>query len=231
MVFGVTRYGRRELVIATLLAAALCAVFVWLGLHRHWAFFVGAGICTAGWAGVLAFFRDPQREAPSGEGLFVSPADGRVADITQIGPDSLLGCDGVKVGIFMSILDVHVNRSPADARVDSVEHKDGQFLDARRPGAACRNESTTIGMTYAWGAGEYPIVVRQIAGLVARRIVTDLEVGQRVTRSQRIGMIKFGSRLELLVPRELARRVLVRVGQRVVAGQTVLVAGPQETAG
>jgi len=184
------------------------------------------------WLEVLWFFRDPDRIAPKGDGLLISPADGHVADITNVGADSPLGCDGVKIGIFMNVFDVHVNRSPAAARVVGCEHLAGAFLDARDPAAAARNESATIHLACAGGAddqAEYPLVVRQIAGLIARRIVTDVTEGRRLSRGERIGMIKFGSRVELFAPRERVGRVAVEVGQRVLAGATVLVHPPAAT--
>ena len=178
------------------------------------------------WVWVAAFFRDPERRVPAGEGLLISPADGLVVDIDPVGPEGPLGCDGTKIGIFMSVFDVHVNRSPVDGAIVSVSHKDGAFFDARRSDASERNESATIQMCYRHCGSEYPLVVRQIAGLIARRIVTDLSEGQTVQRGERIGMVKFGSRVELLVPGELVGEVAVGLGQRVRAGQTILVRAP-----
>jgi phosphatidylserine decarboxylase len=174
----------------------------------------------------LWFFRDPDRVVPQGPGLFVSPADGTVSDITQIGPESELGRPGVQVGIFMSVFSVHVNRAPCDGAVEFVTHKAGAFLDARDPAASCRNESATIALCYQSDGQAYRVIMRQVAGLIARRIVTDLAKGASVSRGQRVGMIKFGSRCELLLPAELAGRVLVKVGQQVSAGSTVLAQEP-----
>ncbi|MCY2928396.1 MAG: phosphatidylserine decarboxylase, partial [Planctomycetota bacterium] len=143
---------------------------------------------------------------------------------------SELGQDGVKIGVFMNVFSVHVNRSPFAGRVEEVTHRKGAFLDARDPTATERNESATVKMTCALGGREFPLVVRQIAGLIARRIVTDLRPGDVLERGQRIGMIKFGSRMELFVPREIAAQVPVTIGQKVYAGLTVLVRGPGETA-
>jgi phosphatidylserine decarboxylase len=187
-----------------------------------------AALPIALWVYVLAFFRDPDRRIPDGPGLMVSPADGRVADITRVGPDSPLGRDGVKIGVFMSVFNCHVNRSPVDGTIESIEHTVGSFLDVRKAEAIERNEAATIRMTCRRGGVEYPLLVRQIAGLVARRIVTDLVEGQAVRRGRRIGMIKFGSRLELWAPAELVGAVLVREGQVVRAGQSVLLAEPRE---
>ena len=224
---GLTRYGRREIFGATaatiLLCAGIAAVACWVS---PWAA-VAEVLPAAVYAWVLAFFRDPERTPPAGEHLLVSPADGRVADITQVGPDSLLGLNGVKVGVFMNVFNVHVNRIPATGSIERVEHRPGAFLDVRDPMASERNESTTITMTHERDGAEYPIVFRQIAGLVARRIVTDLTKGQSVSRGERMGMIKFGSRLELFVPAELVGEVRVSIGEFVRAGETVLIAGPE----
>jgi len=195
-----------------------------MGALLAWLYWPAAPVALLLWAPVAWFFRDPSRRTPSQSGVFVSPADGRVSDITPLGADSLLGRDGVQVGVFMSLLDVHVNRSPCDGRVERIEHSDGVFLDARDPAASERNESATIFLRTDLDGKAFPVIVRQVAGLVARRIVTDLADAQTVRRGQRIGMIKFGSRLEVLAPRELAGEVRVRVGQKVRAGRTVLLA-------
>jgi len=223
---GLTKYGRRELIISTVAFVIVVAALGWLSRAVcPWAITLGV-IPLAVWVWVLWFFRDPRRQGPDDPAMLVSPADGRVSDITPVGPDSPLGRDGLRVGVFMSVFSVHVNRSPAEAVVESVEHRDGAFLDARNPAASERNESATIRMTHVYGGVEYPIVVRQVAGLVARRIVTDLTQGRKLARGERIGMVKFGSRLELLVPRALVGEVCVQVGDRVLAGQTALIAPP-----
>lgn len=224
MTLRLTKYGRRELVVATLAAVSLCAAAGWLAVSLSAWIWLVAALSVAAWAGVIWFFRDPDRHAPEQDGLLISPADGRVADVTQIGPESPLGRDGLQIGIFMNVFDVHVNRAPCDGRVESVTHRSGAFLDARDPNASQANESATIYMTHRRNGKDHPVVVRQIAGLIARRIVTDLSAGQQVVRGQRIGMIKFGSRVEVLVPPELAEEVRVQVGQRVRAGCTVLAA-------
>jgi phosphatidylserine decarboxylase len=244
-----TKYGVRELLMCTAGAAVL--IWVALRLALHWRWFTGpvdvigpagyigiigpwfcgavAGIVVLVWLWVLWFFRDPDRVIPSRPGLFVSPADGTVSDITQIGAESELGRSGVQVGIFMSVFSVHVNRAPCDGVVEFVTHLAGAFLDARDPAASFRNESATIALCYQSDGQAYRVVMRQVAGLIARRIVTDVAKGAGISRGQRIGMIKFGSRCELLLPAELAGRVLVKVGQKVSAGSTALVAQEKES--
>lgn len=217
-----TPYGRKQILIAGVCAAVpLCASLVLAAVHSPW-WLLAAGVCGASWLAVAAFFRDPHRTPPPGEALWVSPADGRVADVTALDASGPLGEPSVRIGIFMSVLNVHVNRSPLDAEVVEIIHRDGVFLDARDRGAIERNESATIRLKTVCGGRERSIVVRQIAGRIARRIVTDLAPGRRLRRGERIGMIKFGSRLELHVPAEMAQAVRVGVGERVRSGKTVL---------
>ena len=223
MAIRLTVYGRREWLGLSALAALCCAGLAFAAWAWSPLALLGLAVVLPVWGWVLWFFRDPCRRVPSEPGLFISPADGRVTDITQLGSDSPLGRPGVAVGIFMSVFDVHVNRSPCDARVEKVVHNDGLYLDVRLPRAWAANEAATIHLAYSHNQAALPVVVRQVAGLVARRIVTDLKPGQQVTRGGYIGMIKFGSRLELMVPAELAPQVCVQIGQRVLAGETILV--------
>jgi phosphatidylserine decarboxylase len=222
-----TKYGVRELILCSVMAITVVVIAGYFAGHLAYPYlFFGpvVAIVLIVYLWVLWFFRDPDRVVPSGPGLFVSPADGTVSDITQIGPESELGRPGVQIGIFMSIFSVHVNRAPCDGAVEFVTHRAGAFLDARDPAASCRNESATIALCYQSGTQTYRVVMRQVAGLIARRIVTDVAKGAGISRGQRVGMIKFGSRCELLLPAELAGRVLVKVGQKVSAGGTVLAA-------
>ena len=229
--FKLTRYGLKEVVIATAVSLAWCVGAIAFTHPRPWWARVAAlAPVLIVYLWVLWFFRDPDRTVPQGEGVFVAPADGRIADITNIGPESELRRDGVRIGIFMNIFNVHLCRCPIEGTVESVEHRPGAFLDVRDPHASERNESTTIRLQYARHGVQYPVVFRQIAGLVARRIVTDLTQGQSVARGQRIGMIKFGSRLELLVPAELVSKVRVDVGQISRGAETVLIeSGPGDS--
>jgi phosphatidylserine decarboxylase len=234
---GLAHYGRREWLGSSLLLGGACAAVGGLAVAVSPWFWVPCGLLAGLWGGVLWFFRDPSRRVPPGAGLTVSPADGRVTDITPVGPEGPLGRPGVQIGIFMSLFDVHVNRSPAAVRVVGVSHRPGRFLDARDPAASQQNECAEVRLCWdetapgaAVGAEGGEMIVRQIAGRIARRIVTDLAEGARVGRGERIGMIKFGSRVELVVSAELAGRVCVRVGQVVRAGETVVTA-PAERSG
>ncbi len=170
---------------------------------------------------VVWFFRDPPRSIPAGPGLVVSPADGKLAEITHLEHDPDLGGPAVRIGIFLSIFNVHINRSPAEARVVGLRYSPGEFRNALDPASARVNE-------HAWIALEEEapphrrMVVRQIAGAIARRIVCDLRPGEVLARGQQFGMIKFGSRTELLLPDTPGLRIVARVGDRVQAGATVL---------
>jgi phosphatidylserine decarboxylase len=172
---------------------------------------------------LFAFFRDPERQVPAEQHVMVSPADGTVTDITEIEHDDLLGGPAVRVGIFLSIFNVHVNRSPCEGRVTKVIYRRGRFINAMSHARASEeNESNTV--VLAEPHGQRPIaVVKQIVGLVARRIVCTARVDDVVQRGERIGMIKFGSRTELIVPKWLAPQVAVSVGQKVQGAADVLV--------
>jgi len=217
-----TKYGIRELVVMHVLIAAAMGASVYFASPWWWSLIAIVPL-TAVWLWLLWFFRDPTRYPPRGDGLLISPCDGRVSDITPIGGDSPLGEPGLRVGVFMNVFSVHVNRSPCDGRVEHVEHVPGAFLDVRNPLAYEKNESASIFLAIRLGGVEYPLVVRQVAGYVARRIVTDLREGQQLVAAERIGMIKFGSRCEVLVPETLRPKVMVRIGDHVRAGESVLV--------
>jgi phosphatidylserine decarboxylase len=182
---------------------------------------------TRGWAWSVApvllavfflwFFRDPQREIPAGTGLIVSPGDGLVTETAAVTtPDG----PRQRISIFLSVFDVHVNRSPIGGVLTAVRYQKGQYLNAMNPASADRNEQNAVTVR---GEG-IEITFKQIAGLLARRIVFNLREGDTVERGQRVGLIKFGSRVDVLLPAEATLRV--RPGQRVKGGATVLAAMP-----
>jgi len=220
MKIPLTKHGWREMLAATVVFGVLTAAAVMT-------FWPAAVLPAAAWLFVMAFFRDPPRRADEPD-AFLAPADGKVVDVVPVGPESPLGAEGVRVGIFMGLFDVHVNRSPCQGAVSEITRHAGGFVDARRPAASETNESATILLAHSRGGRTFKVAVRQIAGIIARRIVTDLRVGQQVSTGQRIGMVKFGSRAELILPRELVGEVAARVGQTVRAGRTVLVRPPQQ---
>jgi phosphatidylserine decarboxylase len=167
---------------------------------------------------VLSFFRDPERNPPPGDDLAVAPADGKVTDIEVVEEPHFLKGPALRVGIFLSVFDVHVNRIPLAGTVRFMRHFPGGFVDTRDPRCRVENEANLTGIEGARG----PFAIRQVAGLIARRIVCPAGVGDTVARGQRMGMIKFGSRTELLVPADAKVKVDAKVGQRVRGGETIL---------
>jgi phosphatidylserine decarboxylase len=166
----------------------------------------------------LWFFRDPHRDVPAGDGLIVSPGDGLVTETVTIstprGPQQ-------RVSIFLSVFDVHVNRSPIAGVVSEVRYQKGQYLNAMNPSSAERNEQNIVTVR----GRNYEVTFKQIAGLLARRIVFNLGEGAEVERGQRVGLIKFGSRVDVLVPAEAMIRV--KVGERVKGGSSIIAVMPE----
>ena len=206
-VLGMAREGLRFLVpLAGAAGVAFALGLPWLGVPA---------LALA--AGVAGFFRDPERVPPPVSDAVLAPADGKVVEVTPFG--GWRGPDGeplTQIGIFMSPLDVHVNRAPAAGRVESVERRPGRFLAAWKPTASLQNEQTVIRLQTA--AGDIWMV--QIAGVLARRIVTWVRPGDKLEAGERIGLIRFGSRVDLILPARFS--VQVRPGQRAVAGVTVV---------
>jgi phosphatidylserine decarboxylase len=161
----------------------------------------------------LWFFRDPAREIPAGAGQIVSPADGVVTEAEWI--ETVAG-SRLRLSIFLSVFDVHVNRSPVAGTVKIVELREGGFQNAMKPESVLTNEQTLVVID----AGGYDVGFKQIAGLLARRIVCNVKVGDTVARGQRVGLIKFGSRVDVLMPAEA--NLKVKMGSRVKGGSTVL---------
>jgi len=176
-----------------------------------------AVLCAAG----LAFFRDPERATPTEPGILVAPADGKVVETVKLDHDDWIGGPATRLSIFLSVLDVHVNRSPCAGVVCSMQYRPGRFLDARDPNSGSLNEANTI-VIEPDEPGTGPVVVRQIAGLIARRIVCCVKVGDRVETGQRIGLIKFGSRTELIVPGHDRYFPAVQVGDRARGAVTIM---------
>jgi phosphatidylserine decarboxylase len=162
------------------------------------------------------FFRDPDRTIPEDKGVFVSPADGKVILIKDVYEKDYLKAESKKISIFMSIFNVHVNRAPCEGNVGLVKHSPGKFLVAHKDAASIENENTVMVLEGEDGK----ILVRQVAGLIARRIVCKVKVDDLLKRGERYGMIKFGSRLDVYLPKDI--EIKVRLGDKVKAGQTVL---------
>lgn len=166
----------------------------------------------------LWFFRDPEREVPTGPGEIVSPGDGVVTESDWI--ETASG-SRLRLSIFLNVFDVHVNRAPVAGTVKAVEHREGRFLNAMKPESVVMNEQTLVVID----AGGYEVSYKQIAGLLARRIVCSVKVGDYVERGQRVGLIKFGSRVDVLMPGDAVPQV--KNGTRVRGGSTILAVLPQ----
>jgi phosphatidylserine decarboxylase len=207
------------------LFAAVTALLFWLGVP------------VLGWLGVVLtlwcayFFRDPERVTPLRDGLVISPADGRVSAIETVVPPPELDLDrepATRISVFMNVFDVHVNRAPLEATIARVSYIPGAFLNADLDKASLDNERQAFTLELADGR---KLGVVQIAGLVARRIVKFVGEGERVGAGQRIGLIRFGSRVDVYLPKGSAP--LVAIGQRAIAGETVLadLASPEPARG
>jgi phosphatidylserine decarboxylase len=162
------------------------------------------------------FFRDPERVIPEGKGLFVSPADGKVILIKDVYEKDYLQAGAKEISIFMSPLNVHVNRAPCDGKVTYVKHTPGQFMAAYKDDASIKNENIVMALEGDQGR----VLVRQVAGFVARRAVCRVKPGDLLKRGERYGMIKFGSRLDVYLPADA--KISIKPGDRVLAGETVI---------
>ena len=208
-----TKYGIRELV----LFGIPCVTGIGLSLVLlPWI----APIPIFFLAFLFNFFRDPNRHTPQGAGLIIAPADGTVSHIVPVFEDNYLKCDTTKISIFMSVLNVHVTRVPVYGRVAFIKHTKGKFLDARDDECFSSNENNLMGLSIMGSSTK--IAVKQIAGKIAKRIVCACKTGDVFEQGQRFGMIKFGSRVEVFVPNSVKLDVMVRVGEKVTAGKTIL---------
>ncbi len=218
------RWGLAELL---LMGAPLLAVTVLVAL-LPWPWGFSAILPGIPLGLVVYFFRDPPRQIPQDPGLLVSPADGKVVEIIDLDHDEFIGGKAVRISIFLSLFNVHLNRSPIRARVIGLHYSPGEFLNAMNPESAIRNENMWLGLEE-----ETPphrrLAMRQISGMVARRIVCALRPGEVLARGDKIGMIKLGSRTELILPAGDDLEVMVQLGQRVKAGRTVMAKWPETT--
>ena len=212
---GIARYGYD--VVGTVVAiCALLGVVIW--------FFVDPKTVRLGLSALLGvallftlyFFRDPDRTIPQGKGLVIAPADGKVLEVREVHEPEFLKGEAVRVSIFMSPLNVHVNRFPVSGTVRHFRHIPGEYLMAFDEKSSSRNERTQIGID----TGTTRVLFTQIAGFIARRIVAEVHEGDQAVRGERFGMIKFGSRVDVFVPKGV--RIVVRQGDVTVAGETVL---------
>jgi phosphatidylserine decarboxylase len=204
-----------------ILLTGTLAVVVACFLPQPVACIVGVTLAILTFAG-LAFFRDFPRTVPTDPNIMVAPADGRVTEISHLTHYAPFNGPALKVGIFLSVLDAHVNRSPCDGIVLWSRYEEGSFLDARHPDCSAKNQSNTIALAAPDNPAIPVAVVKQIAGAIARRIIAPVTNGERLARGQRFGMIAFGSRTELYVPANGLWQVSAKLGDHVKAGKDVL---------
>jgi phosphatidylserine decarboxylase len=190
-------------------------VLIFLGIIGHWPWLTALGVLATGF--FTYFFRDPERPIPAETEVIVSPADGKVVLVDKVQEKEFLKSQARRVAIFMNVFDVHVNRSPVAGEVREVEHRSGEYKAAFRQDAAVRNEQQSMLLTAATGG---QVLVVQIAGLLARRIISFVKPGQLLTRGERFGMICFGSRVDVYLPGEAD--IQVKVGDRVKAGSSII---------
>jgi len=219
-----TRFGFQEW--GTALSAAVilwCGCFVLYRYNYPRAAAIIALTVLVLFTAFAAFFRNPHRTPPQDEKLLISPADGTVKDIEIVHDFDLppFNGDALRIGIFLSVLNVHVNRTPATLEVVNVNYRPGKYLDARNPRAGQENEAMTISGNATATGKTFPMAIRQISGAIARRIVCPVAPGRKLGRGEVYGMIKFGSRTELYLPAE-GFEPMVKIGDKVRGGETVV---------
>ena len=216
----ITKYGLPQVVIYPCLCV-LAMVIVGFAAVNAVLFWVLEAFLTAVLIWLLSFFRDPNRQIPAGDNLILSPADGVITDIEEVYEPSFIVGRATRIGIFLSIFSVHINRTPCGVRIEKISYRRGKFKNALNPISGKVNESNDIAMTrLAMPADK--LLVRQISGAIARRIVCDARRGQEFAGGAVFGMIKFGSRTELYLPAASSAEVIIKKGDKVKAGLTVL---------
>lgn len=211
----ITRYGYDVVSVVVLLVVA-GFILSWLFIEGKPLKFSVIAVLFLVLIFTLNFFRDPDRTTPLDDRLIIAPADGRVVQIVEVREEEYIRGDAVQVSIFMSPLNVHVNRFPISGRVGYYKYIPGEFLVAFNEKSSLRNERTHIGVEN----NNTRVLFKQIAGFVARRIVAEVAVGEKAVAGERFGMIKFGSRVDVILPKGVELKVAV--GDRTVAGETVV---------
>ena len=207
------REGYPFIGIATVLAVAAFSLAL---ARRSWSLWLLAVVITILALWVAYFFRDPERTGERGTHLVVAPADGKLIMITEVDEPAFVGGKATRLSIFMNVFNVHVNRYPVDGTVEYVQYNPGKFINAAAEKSSIENEQSSVGIN----TGTNRILVRQIAGLIARRIVTYSKKGDQVKQGERMGLIRFGSRVDVFVPTDAKLRV--QLGTLTTAGSTVL---------
>lgn len=198
---------------ASLIAVAVGAA----ALHWQFPFLIGAAVtCLLLAVWVAYFFRDPERTGPRGAGVVIAPADGKIVQVVEVDEPAFMHGRALKISIFMNVFSVHVNRYAVSGKVTYTHYNPGKFLNAAVDKASLENEMSSVGVE----TGAHRVLMRQIAGLVARRIITYSRPGDTAEQGERFGLIRFGSRVDVYVPASSTPRV--RVGEHTAAGTTVI---------
>jgi len=212
------REGLLFIAIAALLAAA---AFGFAISRRSWGLWLVAFVLLLLALWVAYFFRDPERTGQRGPSLVVAPADGKLIMITEVDEPAFIQGRAIRLSIFMNVFNVHVNRYPVDGVVKYVHYNKGKFLNAAAEKSSLENEQMSVGVD----TGKYRVLVRQIAGLIARRIVTYSKINDNVKQGERMGIIRFGSRVDVFIP--VGSKVLAKLGETTTAGVMVLAELPK----
>jgi phosphatidylserine decarboxylase len=219
-----TKYGLPQVAVFPVIILVLMTVCLFAGLRYWpaWLFFASEAVLAALLILVLSFFRDPERKIPADAEVLLAPADGKITEIETFQEDSQIGGPALKIGIFLSIFNTHINRAPCNVKVEKVTYKKGQYKNAASPEAGRVNESNDLKLVRT-DKPDDKLILRQISGAIARRIVCTVNEGKQLKAGEKFGMIKFGSRTELYVPFRDNIKTLVKKGDKVKAGETILV--------
>lgn len=209
-------FAREGLLFIAIAAVIAAGAFAFAISRRSWALWLVALVLLLLALWVAYFFRDPERAGERGVSLVVAPADGKLIMITEVDEPSFIKGRAVRLSIFMNVFNVHVNRYPVDGSVQHVHYNKGKFLNAAAEKSSLENEQMSVGLESAGGR----LLVRQIAGLIARRIVTYSKVGDKVKQGERMGIIRFGSRVDVFIP--VGASIRAKLGDITTAGVTVL---------
>ena len=224
MIIPLTKYGLPQVIVypAGMLAAMVVFPLAAGAFLPLWAIIAIEGVLAIVLIWALMFFRDPERNCPTDADLLLAPADGRITEIETVEETSFIGGPALRIGIFLSIFDIHINRAPCNVKIEKITYKKGKYLNAMNPKSGRLNESNELDLIRT-DTPKDRLIVRQISGAIARRIVCAATEGQELSGGRRFGMIKFGSRTELYLPVRESAKCLVRIGDKVKAGLTPLV--------
>jgi phosphatidylserine decarboxylase len=221
MKIPITKYGLPQVVIYPGLCALAMVIAIALVEVSTLLFWITEIILFLVFVWMLSFFRDPKREIPVGDDLILSPADGTITEVQVVDEPAFIDGPATRIGIFLSIFNVHLNRVPCSVKIENINYHKGAFINAMDPNCGKLNESNDLSMTRLVEPKE-KLFVRQISGAIARRIVCDAEKGQEFSGGAIFGMIKFGSRTELYLPAASGAKILIKKGDKVRAGLTIL---------